>query len=83
MRNRKLESFGESVINDNVDGRTKHLMLLLEQVLDDATSDVSQEHKRVWPIRARLYREIAAAIDFRYDTERAMLDNNSLPKPPV
>ena len=47
------------------------LRLLLEQVLDDGTGEVQGE-KRIWPIRAALYREIAAAIDYKYDSERAM-----------
>ena len=31
---------------------------LLRAVIEDATGDVRDENKRVWPIRAALYREI-------------------------
>ena len=45
---------------------------LLEWILDDATGDLNNHHKRVWAIRAELYRKIAETIDYQYNSERAM-----------
>ena len=43
------------------------LRQLLKEILDDATGDVNDPQKRIWPIRAELYRKIATAIDYGVD----------------
>lgn len=48
------------------------LTQLLQDVLDDATGDIDHPEKRIWPIRAELYRQIAKKIGYKHDSERAM-----------
>ena len=43
--------------------KEEKLTELLKRILDDATGSVVEE-KRVWPIRASLYREIAQEINY-------------------
>ena len=51
----------------------KELKGLLQEVLDDACGDIKYPDKRIWPIRANLYRKIAKAINYKYDRSRITL----------
>jgi hypothetical protein len=60
-----------SFSDDGFSLKEENMRTLLMQVLDDATGDIEGE-KRVWPIRAELYRQIVAEIGYEYNKERAM-----------
>lgn len=55
----------------NVLKQRDDLKRLLERTLDDATADVNYPNVRIWAIRAKLYRKIASAINYQYDSTRA------------
>lgn len=50
----------------------KTLEDLLTEVLDWATGDIDNPKKRIWPIKASLYKEIANKIGCQYDSKRVM-----------
>ncbi len=52
----------------------EELVRLLTRVLDDATADANHPNARHWSLRSSLRREIMKAIDYKYDTKRAMQD---------
>lgn len=49
------------IFTEHLEDQRDRLQNLLQQVLDDATGDMENK-KRVWPIRAALYREIAKEL---------------------
>lgn len=49
--------------------RSQQLQVLLKQIINDATGDIKDPNKRVWPIRAALYREATCILQEMQELE--------------